>query len=206
MKILALLSGGIDSPVAAYLMAKAGAEILPLHMDNRPYSDSRDRVLKIVARLREVTGQEMHLYLAPHGEVNLTEIEQTRNPHIRCVLCKRFMLRIAEGFAHREGCGALVMGDSLGQVASQTLRNILIEQEAIKIPIIRPLIGLDKLEIIKIAKSIDTYDISIENASSCEIAPKKPSTHALIEKVRDAEAEMNVKAMIERCLDNIMRL
>ena len=206
MKALVLLSGGIDSPVAAFTMAEVGAEVHMLHMDNSPYSDSNGQIEKIVAHLREATGQVIPLWVAPHGVINLSQIAQTKNSHIRCVLCKRFMMRVGESLAKREKFDALVMGDSLGQVASQTLRNIMVEEEAVKIPIIRPLIGLDKQEIIKIAKSIKTYELSIENAGECEIVPAKPSTHASLEKIREAEAEMDVGDMVARCLEGIRQL
>jgi thiamine biosynthesis protein ThiI len=206
MKALVLLSGGIDSPVAAYSMAEAGAEVHAVHMDNVPFCDASKPVEKIVAQLREITGQEIPLWVAPHGEINLSQIAQTKNPHIRCILCKRFMQRVGEALAKQENYHVLVMGDSLGQVASQTLRNIMVEEEAVQIPILRPLIGLDKQEIIKIAKFIGTYELSIENAGECGIVPEKPSTRASLEKIKEAEAEMDVEAMVTKCLDSIERL
>lgn len=205
MRVVVLLSDGIDSPVAAHMMAEAGAEIIALHMDNAPYSQGGSPIEKIVSQLRKSTRQEIPLYIAPHGEVNLSQIGETENPHVRCVLCKRFMMRVAEALARRENCAALVMGDSMGQVASQTLRNIKIEEEAVAIPILRPLIGLDKQEIIKIAKLIGTYDLSIENAGECGIVPEKPSTRASLEKIIDAEAGMDVEAMIRKCMDGVRK-
>jgi len=205
MKVLVLLSGGIDSPVAAHVMAEAGAEVAVLHMDNTPYGGSLDQVKKIVDRLRATTGQAIPFYVAPHGESNLSRIAETRNPHIRCVLCKRFMMRVAETFAIQNDMTALVMGDSLGQVASQTLQNIRAEQEAVNIPIMRPLIGLDKQEIIEIARTIGTYDLSIEAPGECQIVPKKPSTRANMKKIYEAEAEMDVDGMVEASVEGIVR-
>lgn len=203
MKAIVLLSGGIDSPVAAYVMAKAGAEIIALHMDGDPYFKSTARVDKLVARLREITGQPIPFFTAPHGTANLEEISKTRIPNIRCVLCKRFMMRTAEALAKREGCNTIVMGDSMGQVASQTLRNMRVEQEAVKIPILRPLIGMDKEEIVQIAIKIGTYQLSIEGAGPCDIVPLKPSIGANIQKILAAEAEMDVAAMIGTALAGI---
>ncbi len=203
MKAVVLLSGGIDSPVAAYVMAKASAELIALHMDGTPYFESNDRVNKLIERLREATGQGMPLFVAPHGSANLSEIAKTRVPNIRCVLCKRFMMRAAEALAKREGCNAIIMGDSMGQVASQTLRNMRVEQQAVSIPIIRPLIGMDKDQIIKMARDIGTYGLSIDKAGPCGIVPAKPSTAAQLERILAAEAEMDMPGMMERVLSEM---
>lgn len=203
MRAVALLSGGIDSPVAAYLMAKAGVEIIALHMDGVPYFEADARVTKLAARLRELTGQPIPLFSAPHGAANLSEIEKTKVPNIRCVLCKRFMMRTAEALAKREGCSAIIMGDSLGQVASQTLKNIRVEQQAVSIPIIRPLIGMDKDQIIRIARDIGTYEISIKDAGPCAMVPAKPSTEARLRRILEAEGEMDVQAMVGKALDGM---
>ena len=205
MKAVVLLSGGIDSPVAAYVMAKVGAEIIALHMDGDPYFKSTVRVDKLISRLREVTGQLIPLFTAPHGAANLAEISKTKVPNIRCVLCKRFMMRTAEALAKQENCNAIVMGDSMGQVASQTLKNMRVEQEAVKIPILRPLIGLDKEQIVQIAKKIGTFELSIEGAGPCGIVPTKPSIGAGLQKILKAEAEMDVPAMIEKAMAGIKK-
>ncbi len=203
MKAVVLLSGGIDSPVAAYVMARAGAEIIALHMDGSPYFESNPRVGKLAARLRELTGQPMPLFTAPHGKANLSEIGKTEVPNIRCVLCKRFMMRTAEALARRESCNAIIMGDSLGQVASQTLRNMRAEQQAVGMPIIRPLVGFDKQQIVDMAKEIGTYGLSIEGAGPCGIVPAKPSVAATLGKILDAEATMDVPGMVERAMAGI---
>lgn len=205
MRGVVLLSGGIDSPVAAYLMASAGAEIIALNMDNTPYTKPSEKVKAIVERLREVTGQEIPLIIAPHGRYNLSQIEKSRVPNIRCVLCKRFMMRTAEALAKKEECNAIVMGDSLGQVASQTLRNMKVEQQAINMQVVRPLIGLDKEEIIRIAKEIGTYDLSINEAYECGIVPDKPSTSASFSSVLAAEGEMDVSGMVGDTVGGIRR-
>ena len=205
MKAVVLLSGGIDSPVAAYVMAKAGAEIIALHMDGSPYFKSTARVDRLVKKLREITGQPVPLFTAPHGSANLEEISKTRIPNIRCVLCKRFMMRTAEALARREGCNTIVMGDSMGQVASQTLKNMRVEQEAVKIPILRPLIGMDKEQIVQIAIKIGTYQLSIEGAGPCGIVPVKPSIGANLQKILAAESEMDVPTMIEKAMAGITK-
>ena len=197
MKVIVLLSGGIDSPVAAYVMAQAGAEIIALHMDNTPFTKPSEKAKVIIQQLRKLTGQAIPLIIAPHGKFNLSVINTTESPHIRCVLCKRFMMRAAQQLARQEGCNAIVMGDSLGQVASQTLRNMKVEQQSISMQVVRPLIGMDKEEIIKIAKEIGTYELSINEAYECGIVPDKPSTNANIEKILESEEPMDIKAMIE---------
>jgi thiamine biosynthesis protein ThiI len=205
MKAIVLLSGGIDSPVAAYVMAKAGAEIIALHMDGDPFFKSTIRVDKLVAKLREITGQPIPFFTAPHGSANLEEISKTRIPNIRCVLCKRFMMRTAEALARQENCNTIVMGDSMGQVASQTLRNMRVEQEAVKIPILRPLIGMDKEQIVQIAIKIGTYPLSIEGAGPCGIVPLKPSIGANIQKILEAEKNMDVPAMIGNAMAGLKK-
>jgi thiamine biosynthesis protein ThiI len=110
------------------------------------------------------------------------------------------MMRTAEALAKREGCEAIVMGDSLGQVASQTLKNIRVEQQAVSIPIIRPLIGMDKDQIIRVARDIGTYEISILGAGPCGMVPAKPSTEARLRRILEAEAEMDVGAMVGKAL------
>lgn len=198
MKLIALLSGGIDSPVAAYLMARQRAEICLLHMDNRPYcSDLAIRKVDLLAKaLRKATGQEMPLYLAPHGENQSINRERCRSPY-QCVLCKRLMLRTAQAVARRVDASGIVMGDSLGQVASQTLNNIRAEQHGLQLPVLRPLIGFDKLEIERIAKSIGTYDISImsDGGKDCTAVPARVVTNASVREIMEEEAKVDLEAM-----------
>jgi len=173
------MSGGIDSPVAAYIMSQRQAEIILLHMDNRPYTDDRalTRVKLITNRLRAETGQEMPLWIAPHGP-SQQQIAATCDQHYQCVMCKRTMQRTARELARQLGAQAIVMGDSLGQVASQTLANIRSENIGLNFPVVRPLIGWDKLEIEAVARRIGTYELSIMPATGCTIVPAKPVTEA----------------------------
>ena len=184
MKLIALMSSGIDSPVAAYKMALRGAEVVLLHMDNRPYSEdaSSDDAVALAEQLRAVTGAEMPLYFAPHGPSQDAIARGCDRPY-QCVMCKRVMQRTARELGKMLGCSGIVMGDSLGQVASQTLRNIRSENIGLGFPVVRPLIGMDKLEIEEIAKEIGTYDISIRPGHGCSIVPMKPITEANPKKV-----------------------
>ena len=203
MRLVALISGGIDSPVAAYKMAKLDADVILLHMDNRPYTDDRciEKVKKIAERLRSVTGKEFPLYAADHGK-NQTLIKQGGGGSYQCVLCKRLMMRVAKEFALMNGCSAIVMGDSLGQVASQTLKNIRSESFDLDFPVLRPLIGLDKLEIEAVAKEIGTYELSILPDAPCGAVPLRPMTEAEPKKVASLQSSLDFERMVMSSADS----
>lgn len=199
VRLVVLMSGGIDSPVAAYLMASRGADVTLLHMDNRPFSDDRsiEKVKDMADLLRHATGQEMPLLIANHGE-NQGILKRSCDNSYQCVLCKRIMLQVAEQVALRTGCQGIVMGDSMGQVASQTLRNIYAEGRSLQIPVLRPLIGMDKLDIEAIGKRVGTYGISIRPEAPCGAVPCKPITQADAGKLRSLESKIDLPAMVER--------
>jgi len=207
MRLVALVSGGIDSPVAAYKMIERGADVLLLHMDNRPHTDSRclAKAKKIAGRLSVVTGKEIQLYAADHG-TNQTLIKKGCDNSYQCVLCKRLMMRVAKEFALRNECSGIVMGDSLGQVASQTLRNIRSESSGLDFPVLRPLIGLDKLEIEAIAKDIGTYEISILPESPCGVVPQRPITEAEPHKVASLQSSLEFDRMVMNSADSAERI
>lgn len=203
MKLVALISGGIDSPVASYIMAERGADVILLHMDNGIYTGKKslEKVRKLAERLEEVTGKKFPLYVLNH-EANQTLIKERCDRSYQCVLCKRAMQFVAKEFAIRNGCSGIIMGDSLGQVASQTLRNIRAEGSGLDFPIVRPLIGMDKTEIIDIARKIGTYDISIIQDGGCGVVPDKPITEARTDKVLELESKLDFKKMISDCVDS----
>lgn len=191
--------------MAAHLLLKQGAEIIAVHLDNRPFTDDReiDKAMVLIEHLRERYAGKVKQILIPHDE-SQKEFARNCNRHLQCVLCKRMMLRVGERIAEMEGAHAIVMGDSLGQVASQTLRNIKVESQAINIPVLRPLIGWDKVEIIDTAKDIGTYDISIRPGVCCTIVPKKPSTHAELERVLAEEEKIDVASLLENAIGNMV--
>ena len=203
MKLVALISGGIDSPVASYIMSKRGADVILLHMNNGRYSTEKEleKVKMLADRLRAVTGKEFPLYVLNH-EINQTLIKDRCEHAYQCVLCKRTMQFVAKGFANKYGCSGIIMGDSLGQVASQTLRNIRAEGAGLDFPIVRPLIGMDKNEIIDIAREIGTYDISIIQSGGCGVVPLKPITEARTDKILELQSKLDFEKMISDCVES----
>lgn len=203
MKLVSLVSSGIDSPVATFLMSKKADELLLVHADTQPFSDEQEneKFIKLAKHLKKICKCPVKAITVSHGE-SLAEYRQNSDKKFTCVFCKRMLLRYAEKIAEKHNCDAIVMGDSLGQVASQTLKNIRTIEEAVKIPVFRPLIGFDKEDIIKIAKEIGTFELSILPSSGCSAVPNKPSTMAKIEKILLEENKINVKDLVENTVNN----
>ncbi|MCX6689976.1 MAG: hypothetical protein NTZ39_09870 [Methanoregula sp.] len=204
MKLIALISGGIDSPVAAYLMIRRGVEIVAVHMDNRPFTDEKnlDKTLSLVRHLRNLTGSPIRTYIVPHGPNHITFARKC-DRHLHCLFCRRMMYRIGERIAEIEGADGILTGESMGQVASQTLQNIMVVNQAVKVAVIRPLIGLDKVEIIDIARRIGTYEISTLPGLCCTIVPKKPSTAARLGDVLREEQKTDIESLVEKSLEGM---
>lgn len=202
MKVVSLISGGIDSPVATYLMLKKEVEVVAVHFDNRPFTDEKqiNKALALVRHLGMRFGVEIKTYLIPHGK-NQTEFARNCKRKLECVLCRRMMFRVAEKICEVESADAILTGESLGQVASQTLKNIFVESHAVKIPILRPLIGFDKVEITNIAKKIGTYEISIMPGVCCTIVPKKPATQAKLDDVLSEEWKVDINRLLKESID-----
>ncbi|MCE5214467.1 MAG: tRNA 4-thiouridine(8) synthase ThiI [Methanobacterium sp.] len=203
-RVVTLLSGGIDSPVAAFLMMKRGCAISILHFNNHPYtSDSMEKIKKMVRKLKEYSsGSKMNFYTANYGDFLKKCVEDTP-PRMTCVLCKSGMYQIAEKLARKENALAIVDGSSLGQVASQTLPNILATHHSTSMPILSPLIGLDKVEIQNIAEKIGTYKISIIPDGGCSAVPKHPETNAVLEIVIQAQQEIKMDDHLEKVFKNL---
>ncbi len=204
MKVVCLLSGGIDSPVAAYMMGDVGAQPVLLHMDNseRTSEGSIEKLKALTRRLESVLDQSITLCKVPHRP-NQKAIADSCDRSFQCVLCKRFMLKIATALSQKLGAEAVVTGGSLGQVASQTLENIGAEQSGIDFPILRPLIGLDKLEIEKTAKRIGTYEISIRESCSCPFLPQRPRTRAQVEEIMREEEKLPFERLVRRSVETV---
>ena len=206
-RLVSLFSGGIDSPVAAWMMMKRGAEVLPLFMDQRPHVGESyvERVKDALRGMADYVPTELCLYVAPIGDV-MGRISESPNPKLRCVLCKRSMYRIAAAFAEEQDAKGIVTGESLGQVASQTLDNLYVLDEATHIPVLRPAIGLDKLEIEGIARSIGTYGISAVSVEGCTVVPSKPSTRAWMEEVHELEQVLGLHDLCSEASRSITKV
>jgi len=193
MRLISLLSSGIDSPVATYLLSRKAEKIIILHADGRPFSDENEynNFVSIAKHLKKQINCIVKIFVVNHGSA-LYKYRKSGNKRYTCVFCKRMLLRYAKKFAEKENAKAIIMGDSLGQVASQTLHNMKVIDQVIDIPVLRPLIGLDKEDIIRIAKNIGTYDLSILKSVGCTAVPKKPATKAKLEDVLFEEGKIDV--------------
>ena len=203
-RIACLISGGIDSPVAAYRMVKRGCLASFIHFSGRPLVSraSEEKVHELVRHLTTFQ-YDSRLYVIPFGEIQREIILNTPAP-LRIVLYRRMMIRIAQELARKDQCWALVTGDSLGQVASQTPQNLCAIEEAAELPILRPLIGMDKREIIDEARRLGTYETSIEPDQDCckLFVPPHPSTKTRLDDVKKVERMIDVSALVKRGVEN----
>ena len=200
-----LISGGIDSPVAAWSIAKRGVELTAVHFASPPYTSERaeQKVVDLLARVSEYAGRMM-MFTVPFTHIQ-EEIREKCPEDLFTLIMRRFMMRIAERIARREDCAALVTGESLGQVASQTIQAIACTDAAASMPVFRPLIGMDKAEIVALARKIDTFDISIQPYEDCctVFTPKHPRTRPDPAMIEEAEAALDADALIEECMANL---
>lgn len=202
-KVVCLLSSGIDSPVATWKLARRGAVCIGVHFSGRPQtSDASEYLVDDIARVLERTGCIARVYTVPFGDYQ-REIALTVSPELRVIMYRRLMFKVAEALAARERAGALVTGESLGQVASQTLDNIRATDDAVDLPVFRPLIGTDKLEIIGEAQRLGSYEISSQDAPDCctLFMPRSPETHAKLPVVREAEAALPVERWVAELVE-----
>jgi len=206
-KAVCLLSGGLDSPVAAWRIMRRGCRVQYVHFHSFPHTtaESQDKVRRILGVLaRYQLGATLHM--VPFAEVQ-REIVAWAPPPLRVVLYRRFMVRIAEAVAKREKALALVTGDSLGQVASQTMENIRTISAATAMPVLRPLVGDDKEEIMQRARAIETYDISIQADQDCcsLFVPKHPETMSSVEQAERAEERLDIPRLCQEAMAGMTR-
>jgi thiamine biosynthesis protein ThiI len=204
-RALALISGGIDSPPAAWLAMKRGCQVSFAHFHSAPYTSeaSQHKVRDVVRELARWQGPS-RLWLVPFAELQQTLVrEAPAEPRI--ILYRRFMLRIAESLAERDGALALVTGESIGQVSSQTLANLDTINRAATLPVLRPLVGSDKSEIVSLAKRVGTYAISIEPDEDCcsFLQPRQPATWTRPEAIEAIERSLDVKGLVEATLSRV---
>ncbi len=207
-KVIVLLSSGIDSPVAAYMMMKRGCEVVALHCNNDPFSGPKvtENFNLLVDQLNiYARGVPIEKRIIDYGEY-LSVAKEKAPEKMTCVLCKSGMYRIAEKLAVKLGADAIVDGSSVGQVASQTLSNILATRYGVEVPILSPLIGLDKEEITAIAKEIGTFEISKIDDGGCSAVPRYPETHADLERVKKACEDMGQDVEVQKAFENIRKL
>ncbi|MDH5450300.1 MAG: tRNA 4-thiouridine(8) synthase ThiI [Candidatus Bathyarchaeota archaeon] len=210
-RLVGLLSGGFDSAVACWLVMKRGAPVVPLYLDNSPFTDEKTtEKAKEVAKILFgwAIGGPKRMFVVPFGEVLRTVVEEAPR-RLTCVLCKRMMYRIAECIAKQVNAEGIVTGEAIGEQASQTLHNLRVLDEAVQnYPVHRPLLGFDKVETDRLARKIGTYDISSWKAQGCTAVPKKPTTKARLEEVKAAEEKLNVKKIIKNAVKSLrdMRL
>ncbi|MCX8182183.1 MAG: hypothetical protein N3D12_03590 [Candidatus Methanomethyliaceae archaeon] len=206
-KAVYLISGGIDSPVAAYLGIKKGWHPVFVHFDNYPFTDSasKDKALKIIDHLFKITGIDGEVLVVPHGK-DLEIIVQNCKRNLSCLLCKRMMYRKAEIIAKKYGCEGIVTGEIIGEQASQTLRNLILNSRIIKMPIIRPLLGMNKLEVEQLAKRIGTYDLSVRPSKPCSAAAIKARTHAKETELSNEENKIPINSLLEESIKNATSL
>ena len=202
-KGMSLLSGGIDSPVATWMMAKRGMMIEAVHFHSFPYTSqrAREKVEELAALVATYCGRfRMHVInLLPIQE----QIVQNCPEEETTILVRRFMMRIAEELAARNGCSMLITGENLGQVASQTAEALVVTDASVKMPVMRPLIGLDKTDIMDLAKDIGTYDKSIEPYEDCctVFLPKHPATKPKLERILASESKLDCEGLIREAIE-----
>jgi thiamine biosynthesis protein ThiI len=202
-RVVALLSSGIDSPVATWRMARRGAECIGVHFSGRPQtSRASEYLVDDIAHVLERTGCIARVYVVPLGD-RQREMAMEAPPSLRVILYRRLMFKVAQELALREGAKALVTGESLGQVASQTLENIAAVDNAVDMPVFRPLVGTDKIDIIADAQQLGTYEISSQDAPDCctLFMPRSPETHAKLPRVIEAEEAFPVDRWVRELAD-----
>ena len=201
-RAVSLLSGGIDSPVASWMIAKRGVALEMVHFFSYPYTspEAKEKVLELARLLTAYCGA-MLVHIVPFTEIQ-EEIRRRCPEEYFTLIMRRFMMRIAEAIARKANAGALVTGESLGQVASQTMLALGVTEDVTSLPVLRPLIGMDKVEIIRMSREIGVFDTSILPYEDCctVFTPRHPATRPRLEDVRQAEAALDVESLVQKAL------
>ena len=207
-RALSLLSGGIDSPVASWMMAKRGVALEMVHFYSYPYTspEAREKVLELAKLLTPWCGR-LTVHVVPFTHIQ-EELRRSCPEDYFTLLMRRFMMRIAEGVARRTGCRAVVTGESLGQVASQTMDAMAVTGAVTALPIFRPLVGMDKEEAVRIARKIGTFETSILPYEDCctVFTPRHPRTRPRLEDVEAIEEPLDVEGLVKEALEGIERV
>lgn len=202
-KVVCLVSGGIDSPVAAWMALRKGCVPVFVYFDNYPFTDESTKQIAFdtIRKLANyLISKQAKVYVIPHGE-DLKDFLEKCPRRLTCMLCKKMMYRVAEKVAKRERAEAIVTGEIIGEQASQTLRNLRVMNTVVKdVCILRPLIGLSKLDVEQLARKIGTFEISTRTATGCKASPPQPRTRAKIGEIEEAEKKLDIKAMVKRDL------
>jgi len=200
-----LLSGGIDSPVAGHMIAKRGVTIDAINFFSYPYTSERakEKVIELASVIARYTSK-INLYIVPFTEIQLAIRDNCPEEHLTLIM-RRFMMRIAEIIAKKNKSTALITGESVGQVASQTISALNVTNAVVSMPVLRPLIGMDKEEIIVRARQIDTFETSILPYEDCctVFTPKHPTTHPKLDKIIKSEKVLDIDALIKEAVDNV---
>lgn len=204
VKVIALISGGKDSPLATYQIARKGFKVVGLHYENFPYTteENERRAEKIIKRLDRLLDQKLEVYFVPHGHI-LTSILKNCPRRLTCVLCRRMMFRVAEEIAKNLGAEGIVTGEALGQHASQTLKNLTVSDSAVEIPILRPLLGYNKNKIVKLGKKLGLFGNGMKTATCCTATPEHPSVQSSLKKVKKVEEKLDIEALIQESVEGM---
>ena len=207
-RAMSLLSGGIDSPVASWMMAKRGLALEIVHFFSYPYTspEAKEKVLELARLLTPWCGR-LTVHVVPFTEIQ-EELRRSCPESLFTLLMRRFMMRIAQRVAQRVGAHGLVTGESLGQVASQTMEAMAVTGQVVSLPIFRPVVGMDKEEIVRIARKIGTFETSILPYEDCctVFTPRHPKTRPSLEEIQEAEAALDIDGLIETAMQGIERV
>ena len=205
---VSLLSGGIDSPVSSYMIAKRGVQLELVHFFSPPYTSQQalDKVKELAKELVPWCGR-MALHIVPFTEIQ-EEIRRACPEDHFTLIMRRFMMRLAEAVARRTGAKSLVTGECLGQVASQTMDALTVSDDVCTLPVLRPVIGMDKEEIVRYSRKIGTFDTSILPYEDCctVFTPRHPKTRPTLEEIQAAETDLDIDGLIAQAMDGIERV